>query len=705
MAHAVTLVGPGVARGLDPLPVPLAAIAAAGAVAFHYAGFVREVDLLVSLVDLPRTADEAGGKLLAARTPVDPAEPFSALTERLARTLTPPDPAAPTAPDGPGFRLTIGPGVSDGEDAPPADGGWHLYLDPAAGTVAARAEDGPACAALAEMFAVLLAQTAADPERPVAGHPVLPPAHRDRVLHGHNATDRPFPADLTLHGVFRRQAAATPGREAVRTDEAALTYAELDERSERLAHALRRRLGDGPDQVVAVLTERSLDLPVALLGVLKAGYAYLPLDPQAPALRIQDIVRRSGARAVVGQTRLSEGLGLPVPTLAPDAAEVTEGPAPRPLEDRAKPDDLAYVIYTSGSTGAPKGVMVEHRSVVNRLCWMQRAYPIGPDDTLIQKTPAVFDVSVWELFWWMFTGSRMYLPAPGAEKFPLALAEAVERHNVTVMHFVPSMLNVFLAEVERSRLAGALRGLRLVFSSGETLTGHMVAAFHTTIGTPNGTRLVNLYGPTETTVDVTAFDCPPGDPAARVPIGRPIDNTRVYVLRHGQPMPEGVYGTLHVAGAGVARGYLGDEELTGQRFVPEYGRPDGRMYDTGDIARLLPSGDVDFLGRQDHQIKIRGIRIDLQEIENVLLEAPGVVECAVHLDEPGPSLAVLRAAVTGTDELDRAALRRHVAERLPSYMVPATYDRHDSLPRTASGKIDRRLLAEDPRTRARGVRL
>ncbi|WP_405579633.1 non-ribosomal peptide synthetase [Streptomyces sp. NBC_01092] len=705
MARVLTRLDPALPRGLDPLPVPLAVTAATGAVAFHYAAFVREVHLRVDLVDIARTADEAGGKTLAARTPVDPAECFTALTERIARNLTVPAPAAATATGGPAFRLTIGPGVTDTHGSPHTDGGWHLYLDPATGVVAAEADDEAACTALAEMFAELLRQSVARPERTVGEFTVIPPAHRDRVLRARNATDRTFPSDLTLHQVFRRQAAATPGREAVCTDDAALTYAELDESSERLAHALRRRLGDGRDQVVAVLTERSLDLPVALLGVLKAGYAYLPLDPQAPALRVQDIVRRSGARAVVGQAALTEGLDLPVPVLAPDAPEVTEGPAPRPLTDRATPDDLAYVIYTSGSTGAPKGVMVEHRSVVNRLCWMQRAYPIGPDDTLIQKTPAIFDVSVWELFWWMFTGSRMYLPAPGAERFPLALTEAVERHRVTVMHFVPSMLNVFLAEVERARTAGALSALRVVFSSGETLTGHMVDAFHATLGAPNGTRLANLYGPTETTVDSTAFDCPPGAPGARVPIGRPIDNTRLYVLRHGRPLPEGVYGTLHVAGAGVARGYLGDEELTSRRFVPEYGRPGERMYDTGDIARLLPSGDVDFLGREDHQVKIRGIRIDLQEIENVLLEAPGVMECAVHLDEPGPALAVLRAAVTGTDELDRAALRRHVAERLPAYMVPATYDRHAGLPRTSSGKIDRRLLAEDPRTQARGVRL
>ncbi|MEV0256067.1 amino acid adenylation domain-containing protein [Streptomyces sp. NPDC050732] len=687
----------------------LALTAAAAAAAFHYAGFVTELTLCVAVPGAAGTQDD---KILVVETGVDPELSLAAHAERIAKDMR--ARSAEEATAAAGHWLVLGPGTADEGARHPhetAADGPLLALDPVDGRLAARSDSAPRpeCDVLAGLFATLLGHALDEPGRPLVDCPVLTGPERSRVLTDFNATARDFPDDRTLHEVFRGQAARTPDRVAVTTDDAELTYAELDERSDRLAHALRGRLGDGTDVVVAVLAERGLELPVALLGVLKAGYAYTPLDPYAPALRIQDILERSGARAVVGQEHLLAGRELPVDTLVLEAPELTAGPVPEAVR-HGSPDDLAYVIYTSGSTGRPKGVMVEHRSVVNRLCWMQRDHPLGQDDTLIQKTPVIFDVSVWELFWWMFGGSRMYLPAPGAERFPLALAEGVRKHGVTAIHFVPSMLNVFLDEVERSGLAGSLSGLRVLYSSGEILPRQVVDSFHTVLGAPNGTRLVNLYGPTETTVDVTAYTCAPGDPAPRVPIGGPIDNTRLYVLRHGHPMPVGVFGTLHVAGVGVARGYLGDEELTREKFVPEYQvpgreRPDGRMYDTGDVARWLPSGDIEFLGRQDQQVKIRGIRIDLQEIENVLLEAPGVVECAVRLEQTNAFIAVLRAAVTGTDELDRNRLRGYVADRLPAYMVPATYDRFDRLPRTPSGKIDRRSLTEDPDLTARGKRL
>ncbi|MEU0953277.1 amino acid adenylation domain-containing protein [Streptomyces niveus] len=719
MARAVARLDRDTLTGLErPAPDMLsgthALTVAVAAVAFHYAAFVPDVRLLVA-------AGDDGAKDFVVELGIDPALSFAAHAERIAAGLRPHDGAADAegSDGGPVHRLTIGARVAEAAEAAEearaegeagahevtAPGVLRLDLDPVDGLVVARsaAASDPACAALVEVFTELLGQARREPHRAVGDCPVLSAAGRRRLAE-FNATDHDFPAETTLHQIFRDQARATPDRTAVLTDDTSLTYAEVDERSDRFAAVLRRRFGAGPGDVIGVLAERSPDLPVVLLGVLKAGCAYLPLDPHAPALRIQDMVRRAGARAVVGPDRLTGGLGLPVDVLPPDPPEDLDGPLPVPPA-LGTAGDAAYVIYTSGSTGRPKGVVVEHRSVVNRLNWMQRAYPLGSDDTLIQKTPVIFDVSVWELFWWMFAGSRVYLPPPGAERFPLALAEAVERHRVTVMHFVPSMLNVFLAEAERGGLGDRLDPLHHVFSSGESLSAQAVDSFHRVLGGPNGTRLVNLYGPTETTVDVTSFDCPPEAAHGRVPIGRPIDNTRLHVMRHGQPLPVGVFGTLHVAGSGVARGYLGDEELTRRRFVPEHGRPDTRMYDTGDIARWLPTGDIDFLGRQDHQIKIRGIRVDLQEIEQVLLEAPGVVDCAVRLDEPGPALAVLRAAVTGSDGLTRAGLRAYVAERLPAYMVPATYDRFAELPRTSSGKTDRRALAEDAAVQARGQRL
>ncbi|WP_406378544.1 amino acid adenylation domain-containing protein [Streptomyces sp. NBC_01618] len=680
---------PGLHAALDAVPVPTAELVqAVAAVALHYTAYGEPVRFGFAACD--------GRAPLEVAADVDPDEPFAALAARIARS-------AGTGADGPvdgpsGNLVVLGSGSG-------IDGGTvrRLTLDLTEGRLNATSAPGVDVepGVFPKVFLTLLRQAADDPERTVGSCELLA-EDADRVLRAFNATDREFPDDVTLHGIFREQARSHPDRVAVSTDGERLTYRELDERTDRLAGALRERVAPAGG-IVAVLAERSLDLPVALLGILKAGCAYLPLDPQSPPRRLAETLERSGAVTVLAQRPLV-GLveGAPVEVLALDDPLLYEPAAV--TEECAGPRDLAYVLYTSGSTGLPKGVMVEHRSVVNRLAWMQRNHPLGPEDTLLQKTPVIFDVSVWELFWWMFTGARMHLLAPGMERFPLAIVEAVERERVTAVHFVPSMLNVFVDHVAAAGAAGSLSSLRWVFSSGESLPASVADACDKTFGGPAGPRLVNLYGPTETTVDVTAHTCASGPASGRIPIGRPIDNTRLYVLRHGRPMPVGLFGTLHVGGVPVARGYLGDERLTEERFVPEYGRPTERMYDTGDIVRWLPSGDIDFLGRNDLQIKLRGIRIDLQEIEDVLLEAPGVVECAVRLETPGPSLSLLRGAVAGGPDLSAPVLRAHLGERLPPYMIPSTFDRFEGLPRTASGKIDRRSLA-DPSVREQGVRL
>ncbi|MFH8387804.1 amino acid adenylation domain-containing protein [Kitasatospora sp. NPDC018058] len=665
--------------------------AAVAALAIHYAAYTREEIRL----DL---AEPSAGPVRAVRVAVDPDQTLGELADRITRG------AAGSRSDPADHLVVLGDTWVSGTGT-----GWayQLRLDPdEPGTARCRFDEDRATAAgataLLNVFAALLGQALADPARPVRGYAPLAPAERPRVLHEFNDTGRDFPRDATLHALFREQALRSPDRVAVSSDRGSLTYRQLDERAERLAYALTRR-GLRPGEVVAVLTERSLDLPVALFGVLKAGCAYLPLDPHAPERRLRGLVEQSGARFVLAGEVPAADTDLPADVLRlADPALYAEEP-PRPLE-LGGPGDLAYVIYTSGSTGRPKGVMVEHRSVVNRLAWMQRRYPLGPEDTLLQKTPVIFDVSVWELFWWLLAGARMHLLAPGMERFPMAIVAAAEQQRVTALHFVPSMLNVFLDHLRESGAGDRLAALRWVFSSGESLAAQTVTAFHGLTGA-HGTKLVNLYGPTEATVDVTAHDCPPGPAEGRVPIGRPIDNTRFYVLRHGQPMPVGVYGTLHVAGAGVARGYLGDPELTRRRFGPEYGRPGERMYDTGDIGRWLPSGDIEFLGRDDLQVKIRGIRIDLLEVEGALLELPGVADCAVTLDRPGPTLDVLRAAVTGDPGLSGDRLRTHLAERLPAYMLPATYDYFEQLPRTPSGKVDRRALADAAYLTAHATRL
>ncbi|MEU4205499.1 amino acid adenylation domain-containing protein [Streptomyces sp. NPDC045470] len=543
---------------------------------------------------------------------------------------------------------------------------------------------------LESLYGTVLDRARTGDSGPVGAYDLLTGAERDRVLREFNDTARDFPDRTTLHAIFHAQAVRTPDAVAVSTDRASLTYRELDERTDRLAHHLVAR-GVVPGTIVAVHAQRCLDLPVALLAVLKAGGAYLPLDPTAPARRNAELVDRSGAPIVLAQPGTDVPDGIAATVLRLDDPDLYAGPAPGP-QDHAGPEDLAYVIYTSGSTGKPKGVMVEHRSVVNRLTWMQRRYPLTAEDTLLQKTPVIFDVSVWELFWWFFAGARLHLLAPGMERFPLAIGKTVRQQRITALHFVPSMLGMFLEHLQDGG-EPAMPGLRWCFSSGESLPASSVAAFGRLLG-PQGTTLVNLYGPTEATVDVTGHDCPATPPDGPVPIGRPIDNTRVYVLRHGRPVPVGVYGTLFLAGAGVARGYLGDPDLTARKFVPEFGGGNGRMYDSGDIGRWLPSGELEFLGRDDSQVKIRGIRIDLGEIEGVLLEVPGVTECAVLLDRPDPLHPVLRAAVSTTGDLSEADLREHAAQRLPQYMLPTVHHRFEKLPRTGSGKTDRRTLAD-----------
>jgi amino acid adenylation domain-containing protein len=546
-------------------------------------------------------------------------------------------------------------------------------------------DDYPATA-LARHLRTLIMHAVHRPDRPWRGLPMMADDERHDVVSGRNATTAAFPDTVTLHELFRRQAARTPDRVAVVPADGTgpLTFAQLDTASDRLAAALRAD-GVGTGDLVAVLLERAPHLLVAVMAVLKAGAAYVPIDPQNPAERVRFVLDDCAA------TVLLTSAGMPVPTGIGATVRHVDAPvhpadAPPPA---ATERDLAYVIYTSGSTGRPKGVMVEHRSVVNRLHWMQRRYPLGVGDVLLQKTPTSFDVSVWELFWWSITGARLALLAPGAERDPEAILDAVGRERVTVLHFVPSLFGPFLdAVADRGRPAS----LRRVFCSGEALPPAQVERFHELF---DGTaELVNLYGPTEATVDVSYFDCPPG-PLRRVPIGRPIDNIRLYVLDHEDlPQPVGVPGELHVSGVGVARGYLGRDGLTKEKFVPDPFVAGERMYRTGDLARLLPDGDIEYLGRVDEQVKVRGNRVEPGEVAARLAELPGVRD-AVVVDRRSPERGVyLVGYYVSPDPLDAADIRAHLAVTLPDHMIPARFVRLDRIPLNASGKTDRRALPE-----------
>ncbi|WP_198299771.1 non-ribosomal peptide synthetase [Tumebacillus avium] len=507
-----------------------------------------------------------------------------------------------------------------------------------------------------------------------------------------NLTAAPYPQDTTLAGLFARQAAKTPDKAAAIFDDRTLSYRELQERSNAAARQLREG-GVGPGSIVALLAERSPELIIGILAILKAGGAYLPLDPHHPLERTRYILTDSGAGVLLVQGAESLLGDADFAGTVIGLNDLLSGGDVADLELMSGPTDLAYVIYTSGSTGQPKGALIEQHSVINRLAWMQKQFPLTDQDVILQKTPFTFDVSVWELFWWMLAGASVCFLQPGGEKEPEQVIDAVGRHGVTVMHFVPSMLSVFLDVLEAGGRRGELGTLRYVFASGEALGVKQAVRFKRQLQAHHGTRLINLYGPTEATVDVSWYDCSqPGEPDL-IPIGKPIDNHQLYVMdAYGHPQPVGVSGELYIAGTGLARGYLNRPELTAEKFVAHELAPAGRMYRTGDLARWLPDGNIEYLGRIDHQVKIRGFRIELGEIEAQLLEAEGVKAAVVIAHTHSNGSQMLIAYVTASHTLETQKLRDHLARTLPDYMIPAQFIQLDSIPLNANGKADRKAL-------------
>lgn len=532
-------------------------------------------------------------------------------------------------------------------------------------------------------FLHLLEELAAgDPQLPQALTAIATASERALSVTEFNATARPLPP-TTLIGPIEAQAVRTPGATALVFEGRELTYRELNARANRLARHLAG-LGVGPGVLAAVAVPRSVDLVVTLLAVLKAGGAYLPLDPDYPADRLAYMLDDARPACVVTDSATRDALPaeLELPVVLVDRTDLSGYYATDP--GRAlTPQHPAYVIYTSGSTGRPKGVVVPHSAIDNRLRWMQGAYPLEAGDRILQKTPSGFDVSVWEFFWALRHGAALVVARPEGHKDPAYLARVIREERVTTVHFVPSLLQVFLTDPA----AAACTGLRRVFCSGEALPAGTAEQFHTVLP---GVGLHNLYGPTEAAVDVTYHPCEPGHEGP-VPIGKPVWNTRLHVLDAAlQPCPPGVTGELFLAGRQLARGYLGRSALTASRFVADPFGPDGaRMYRTGDLARWLPDGSVAYLGRTDHQVKLRGQRIEPGEIEAALTALPGVGSACVLVREDRPGDQRLVGYVTPAQARpDLAALRA----ALPEHMVPGAIIALDAFPLSPNGKLDRSAL-------------
>jgi amino acid adenylation domain-containing protein/non-ribosomal peptide synthase protein (TIGR01720 family) len=508
-----------------------------------------------------------------------------------------------------------------------------------------------------------------------------------------NTTGAEFGAAGCVHELFEARVERCPDAVAVVFEDRRLTYGDLNARANRLARRLRR-LGVPADGLVPIFMDRAPGLVTAILGALKAGAAWLPLDPAWPRDRLAFMIGEAGAGVVLSQERLRDRLpafhGQVLTVDRPDAD--TERQSDANLDVAVDRSAVAYAIYTSGSTGKPKGVLVPHAAIRNHMLWMSRRFPLDAADGVVQKTPFTFDAAVWEFFAPLLAGARLILAGPGAHRDPASLVRLIAREKATVLQMVPSGLRALL---DQPGLEGC-RSLRRVFCGGEALRPDLVERCFERLGA----ELVNLYGPTEACIDSTFWICERG--GRTVPIGRPIDNVRAYVLdRRLQPLPVGAAGELCVAGAGLAHGYLGRPDLTAGRFLPDpfSGEPGARLYATGDRARWLPDGSLEFLGRMDEQVKVRGYRIEPGEIETLLNRHPAVRESVVVARPDSRGDAILAAYMTlrkedgvKTPPLPVGLLRDHLKEWLPDHMVPSAFVFLDELPRTSSGKVDRRRL-------------
>jgi amino acid adenylation domain-containing protein len=514
---------------------------------------------------------------------------------------------------------------------------------------------------------------------------MLSPAERAALLGLSRGAEIAYPDNETIASLFERQANATPEEMAVFFEGQQLSYSMLNARANRLARHLRD-LGVRPGVVVGLCITRSAEMMSALLAILKAGAAYLPIDPAYPEDRITFMIDDARVPVIVADTasinRLRDDDRSAVWIDAADPCLDDYDPGNPAYE--TSPDDVAYLIYTSGSTGRPKGVLIPHRAILNHLTWMQRFHALQATDRVLQNATISFDVSVWQLFWPIINGAAVVVTATGGNRDLGYVVDLVERAGVTVMHMVPSMLQALVETVPPHRL----RHVRDFIVGGEALGAELQNRFIERFSA----RLHNQYGPTETSVEVTHHQCVPRPASSPVPIGKPIMNTQLYILdRYGELCPLGVYGELYIAGAGVGNGYLSRDALNRERFVPDPYNPARRMYRTGDLCRWIASGEIEFAGRLDHQVKLHGLRIETGEIDAVCSELPAVHQTVTIVRQDPSASSRLVTYITGSG-VDTAAVMDHARARLPSFMVPSAIVVLAAFPLTPNGKVDRAAL-------------
>ena len=535
-----------------------------------------------------------------------------------------------------------------------------------------------------------------EPDKDIQKISLLTEAEEKQLLHDLSDTQADYPSTLCIHQLFEQQVENTPDNIAIIFEEQSLSYLGLNKRVNQLAHYLVEQ-GVKPDDIVGLCMQRSLEMMIGLLAILKAGAAYLPLDPAYPKARLEHMIKDSGLSLLLTQQALvavTEGqkkkqLILDNQQLLNTLANYSQtNPSIEGLNSR----HLAYVIYTSGSTGLPKGVMVEHQALLNRIDWMQKQYQLTENDVILQKTPFSFDVSVWEFSWFFTVGARLVMATPEGHKDPNYLSDVIQKNNVTTIHFVPSMLRTMLANHSWSDC----HSLRQVFCSGEALPVDIPEQHY---GLNNAT-LHNLYGPTEAAIDVSYWQVPNKNNLNCIPIGKPIQNVQLLVLNAQlQLQPHGLAGELYIGGSGLARAYLNQPELTKERFIqnPFSGISSERLYKTGDMVRYLSDGNLEFIGRIDDQVKIRGFRIELGEIEQQLATHPDVQSSLVIVNQDNEEKKLVAYVTTKSSMEDSElinSIRSRLYDHLPDYMVPSLFVILEKFPLTANGKVDRKALPQ-----------